>query len=186
MDATMRKISMTASAVALILGMAGSAGAATSALTFSDCGDGSCASFSSKVSGDFTDIYTFSVTGPADFDMKAFGLMKAKKESPAPIDGLSISLWRYTSPTSSELVTDNSTTFAKFGLKMESSNLSSGDYFLKLMGSADAKAKYRGEIELAMAPVPEASTWVMLLVGMGLVGLALYRKPESRKELIAA
>ncbi len=185
MDATMRKISMAVSAVALILGMASSAGAATSALTFSDCGDGSCASFSSKVSGDFTDIYTFSVTGPADFDMKAFGLMKEKKSGPVSIDGLSISLWRYTSPTTSELVTDDTTTFAKFGLTMESNNLASGDYFLKLSGSADAKAKYHGEIQLAMAPVPEASTWVMLLVGMGLVGLALYRKTEPHEELIA-
>jgi len=186
MDATMRKISMAAGAIALILGMTGNAGATTSALTFSDCGDGSCASFSSKVSGDFADDYTFSVTGQSDFDMKAFSLMQAKKSPPTSIDNLNISLWRYTSATTSELVTDEATAFSKFGWKMESSNLSAGDYFLRLTGTADAKAKYHGEIQLALAPVPEASTWVMMLVGMGLVGLALHRKTAPGSELVAA
>lgn len=184
MNATTLKMSMAVGAITLLAGISGNAGATTSALTFSNCGDELCASFTSKVNGTFSNDYTFSVTDQSDLDLKAFSLMKIKKSRPASIEDFNISLWRYT-PTTTEFLGD-ATSFSTFGWDMEYPSLSSGDYFLRLTGTADSNAMYHGRIQLALAPVPEASTWIMMLAGIGLVGLALHRKTKPRAELIVA
>lgn len=185
MDSTMmRKISKTAAMVTLVLGMTGYAEAATSPLTFSSCGSESCASFSSKVKGAFSNDYTFSLSSLSDFDMIAFGSMKVKKSLPAPITDLTVSLWRYSSPTTTEHLAD-ATSFSSYAWDLEYSNLSAGDYFVRLAGNAGSSGKYQAAVQVALAPVPEASTWIMMLLGVGLVGLALHRKTEANGELIA-
>ena len=185
MSATMRKISTAVGVATLMLGMTGNAGATTTALIFSSCfsGSASCASFSSRVVGTFSDDYTFSVAGLSDADVTVFGSMKAKKSPREPIDDFEISLWRSTPGTPEFLA--NGTSLGHFGWELPYSNLSNGDYFLRLTGTASpfAKARYSGEVQIS--PVPEASTWIMMLVGVGLVGLALRRKTESA-EFIAA
>lgn len=179
MRATMRNISTVAGVAALMLGMTGNAGAATSALTFSSCGGGatSCAAFSRFVgAGEFSDEYTFSLTDLAS--TLGVASLSLDFKTLNGIDDFSMGLWSG-SPDfpMSNLELENDDRFIKYD------DLASGDYFFRLTGNADSYGGYYGGFA-AVTPVPEASTWVMMLVGLGLVGLALRRKTESA-ELIA-
>lgn len=68
------------------------------------------------------------------------------------------------------------------GTTFTAMNLLAGDYSLRIGGDGSGilGGVYQGA--LWVHPVPEVPTWAMMAVGLGLVGLALRRKPRSEQE----
>lgn len=170
-NAKARNIFMAAGVTALLLGNIHSASAVTMStpLIFSDCGSGvSCASFMNNVSGSFINSYTFDITDTSGFGAAALNL---DFTTFASIAGFNMSLWQ------------GSTNLAN-GTIFNYPNLGSGSYALNITGNTGASGGFYAGVAM-LAPVPEASTWLMMLAGISLVGLALHRKTRS-DDLITA
>ncbi len=168
-NAKTRQVYMAAGFLALMLGITHPASAVTAPLIFSDCGSGvSCASFLSNVSGSFSNSYTFDITDTSAFGAAALNL---DFTTFASIADFNMSLWQ------------GSTNLAN-GTIFSYSSLPSGSYALNLTGNAGASGGFYAGVAM-LAPVPEASTWLMMLAGISLVGLALHRKTRS-DDLITA
>lgn len=96
--------------------------------------------------------------------------------------------------TQTGLTTSNSTLVANFmatgtpgasgteGMRLGATTLSAGTYAILVNYTVTgAPAAYSGNLTLATAPVPEAATWGMMILGFGMMGVAL----RSRKAKIA-
>lgn len=162
---------MAAGLTTLMLGMTSPVEATTTPLIFSDCGNGvGCASFLSNVNGDFDNSYTFDLTSASGFGAAAIELDLTTFSS---IANFNMGLWQ------------GSTNLAN-GMIFTYDNLTSGSYYLRLTGSTAAGGGFYAGVAM-LAPVPETSTWLMILIGISLVGLALRRKPgRGEFEFIAA
>ena len=168
-SAKTRKISLAAGLMMLMLGVTNPANATTAPLIFSDCGSGvSCASFLSNVVGTFNDSYTFNITSTSGFGAAALNI---DLTTFANIANFNLGLWQ--GPTNLA----NGTIFSF-------ASLPSGSYLLNLTGTTGSLGGFYAGVAM-LAPVPEASAWLMMLVGVSLVGLALHRK-TNREDLIAA
>ncbi len=53
---------------------------------------------------------------------------------------------------------------------------SSGVNTLVLSGTSGANATYSGLVNFTVAPVPEPTTWAMMIAGIGIVGFAMRRR----------
>lgn len=163
------KFFMAAGLMTLMLGVTSPVEATTTPLIFSDCGNGvGCASFLSNVTGDFDNSYTFDLTSDSGFGAAAIELDLTTFSN---IANFNMGLWQ------------GSTNLAN-GTIFIYDNLASGSYYLKLTGSTGAGGGFYAGVAM-LAPVPEASTWLMILIGISLMGLALRRK-TGREEFIAA
>ena len=164
------------SAVLLFAGMGSTHAATTDLGTVSDgsYGFGRSLNFGET----FTDYVNFNLDTSADvtsfiksFDMSIFGF------DLVGIDNFSTGLQKLGSGggyTSISSFTSNPASFDDL--------LSPGAYRFSVAGTASGffGGIYRGTLHVAA--VPEADTWVMLLVGLGLVGYQLRRKQRSLEQ----
>jgi hypothetical protein len=114
-------------------------------------------------SGAFADSYTFSLASLSD--------LAASFTSVTNIGGFSGFLQQHTSTGWSEVG-------SFFSSSQTFDDLSKGSYRLEVFGGVPRNSGfYTGT--LTVQAVPEADTWLMMLVGAGLVGFQLRRKQKS-------
>lgn len=122
----------------------------------------------SNVTGSFDNSYTFDIAEASGFSAAALNL---DFTTFANIADFNMSLWQGSTNLGS-------------GTIFSYSNLASGSYALNLTGNTGTAGGFYAGVAM-LAPVPEASTWLMMLAGISLVGLALHRKNRSN-DLITA
>ncbi|MGZ3285923.1 MAG: FxDxF family PEP-CTERM protein [Xanthobacteraceae bacterium] len=141
----------------------------------------------STVGRTFSDVFTFHVGTP--FDAAASltsSYLNTAQTKDLLITGLS--LYRYDPATMAVLGTAiagiNETGFGPNptdSWALSAFGLSSGAYALKVNGQVMGAGGGAFGGDLTIAPVPEPQTWDMLLAGLGLVGVAVRRKPAPRR-----
>lgn len=110
--------------------------------------------------GNFSDIFNFSI--PLLSESSA-SVAKAGVPSRYNINNLTLELY-----SGSNLLTPvNDVWF-----------LSKGNYFFKVTGTATGSIGGGYDINASAAPVPEPSTWAMMLGGFGLIGFMSYRRRQ--------
>lgn len=129
------------------------------------------ASFSSTVTGSFTDTWTFSLDGPSTV---AASLTNVEITFGAfTYNGINnFSAWLNGVPLFSASSTSGSTTVSVLA---GGSSLPAGGFNLTVSGTAlVGGASYGGNI--AVAPVPEPESYVMLLAGLGAIAVIARRR----------
>ncbi len=142
--------------------------------------------FSSASTGAFSDNYNFSLGETFNTKSGLTGLSvslpggKAGEmlggAGPSSISGLEFSLFEAGSstPLGRQLTAGPAS--------MISAQLPAGDYRFNVRG--DSGGKYAGALKLVpfVTPVPEASTWIMMIFGVGFVAFLLKNKNVVRRE----
>ena len=141
----------------------------------------------STVGNTFSDVFTFNIGTPFD---AAASVSSSYLASPRTKDLLitGLSLYRYDPATMAVLGTAiagiNETGFGPHptdSWSLSAFGLGSGSYALKVNGQVLGAGGGAFGGDLTIAPVPEPRTWGMLLAGLGLVSVAVRRKPAPRK-----
>jgi hypothetical protein len=142
---------------------------------------------SSTMGNTFTDVFTFNVGTPFD---AAASVTSSYLNTPQTKDLLitGLSLYRYDPATMAVLGTAvagiNETGFGSHptdSWSLSAFGLSSGAYALRVDGRVLGAGGGAFGGDLTISPVPEPQTWGMLLAGLGLVSVAVRRKPAPRK-----
>lgn len=174
-----KKFAVAGVMAAAVAGISSNANATTSSLTFSGAPVGVGTFTNSGLMGSFSDNYTFTLSGAPSFNLGA-QVQPFNYTVPLPFgQAATISL---ISNLDMKLLDGNGNTVSQ-GTSVTGSNLLGGNYSLQVTGSGSGLA---GGIYSGVAwvqPVPELSTWAMMAVGVGLVGMALRRRSRSEQEL---
>jgi hypothetical protein len=154
-----------------------SAGATTTALTFTS----GTAHYGADVVGTFLDKWTFSVpestkgvgvgtvTSSIKFDFSTFALTY-------PVIGTFGIFNEATNTNVSTALLDLGGIHSGTNLFTWAQTLGAGTYSLRIGGTSLEPGSYGGTFSLATAPVPEAETYTMMLVGLGLIGFIASRR----------
>lgn len=140
----------------------------TSPLVFNADGDASFSNIGMK--GNFDDYWTFTVGGPSDFSA-GVNSQKIVLKNKVSYDINNFGM---------ELISTTGNNVLTSGLSIQDYSLGAGSYALHLFGQGTGKSggMYLGGATIA--PVPEASTWVMMLAGLGLVGSIVRRRAANK------
>ena len=129
---------------------------------------GNTASFSSSVSGSFTDFWTFNVVAPgATAAASATNISFNGAGGITSFAGLLSTVNLVASSTPSPPVVVN--VLAGF-----TGVLTPGAYSLRISGNAGPGASYGGNVVLT--PIPEPGTYALMLAGLGVVGFMAARR----------
>ena len=130
------------------------------------------ASFSSNVSGVFTDIWTFTVAPPG-------ATAAASATNIALFGGGGITSFAgVLAIIPLDLTIANSPPVVVSVLSGFAGTLSAGVYSLTISGNAGNGASYGGNVVLT--PIPEPETYALMLAGLGVVGfVAARRRPRA-------
>ena len=130
-----------------------------------------------KKGGSFSDTYNFDIAaGVNDAALTSFNIFFASKTKTIfDIPNLSMSIYNGYN-MSGPSVPSMATTFSDM--------LATGSYSAVVTGTPSGNAG--GKYSFMAAAVPEAQTWAMIGVGLGLVGLQLRRRDKSAVKLVAA
>lgn len=119
----------------------------------------------------FADTYTFDI--PLGLHAGALSLQNHPLSFHTPfslsvldIGGLSMDIY------------DSSNILVAGSVASYSGVLTSGSYSVNVFGLTSGISG--GAYSLAIAAVPEANTWVMMLAGLGMVGIAMFRRRATR------
>jgi hypothetical protein len=141
----------------------------------------------STVGNTFSDVFTFNIGTPFD---AAASITSSYLNTPQTKDLLitGFSLYRYDPGTMAILGTAvagiNETGFGANptdSWSLSAYGLSSGSYALKVDGRVMGTGGGAFGGDLTISPVPEPQAWGMLLAGLGLVSVAVRRKPALRR-----
>lgn len=178
---TINKFKKAALAVAVAASFVGvSSSANASALSFTPSGGVDVAAFSnSGIQGAFTDDWTFSLSGAPSFNLGA-QVQPFNYIVPNPFgQAATVSLL-----TNLDMkLLDSGNNVISQGTAIPTTNLLGGSYSLQVSGNGSGLA---GGIYSGVAwvqPVPELSTWAMMAVGVGLVGMALRRRSRAEQDV---
>jgi hypothetical protein len=141
----------------------------------------------STMGNTFSDVFTFNIGTPFD---AAASVTSSYLNTPQTKDLLitGFSLYRYDPATMAILGTAiagiNETGFGSHptdSWSLSAYGLSSGYYALKVDGQVMGVGGGAFGGDLTISPVPEPQAWAMLLAGLGLVSVAVRRKPALRR-----
>jgi hypothetical protein len=141
----------------------------------------------STMGNTFSDVFTFNIGTPFD---AAASVTSSYLNTPQTKDLLitGLSLYRYDPATMVILGTAiagiNETGFGSHptdSWSLSAYGLSSGYYALKVDGQVMGVGGGAFGGDLTISPVPEPQAWAMLLAGLGLVSVAVRRKPALRR-----
>ena len=141
----------------------------------------------STAGGTFSDVFTFRVGRPFDAAASVTSsYLNTLQAKDLRITGLS--LYRYDPATmailGAAIAGIDETGFGPNptdSWALSAFGLGSGAYALKVNGQVMGAGGGAFGGDLTIAPVPEPQAWAMLLAGLGLVGVALRRKPALRR-----
>ena len=129
---------------------------------------GNTASFSTSVSGTFTDVWTFSVAAPgASAAASATNISFSGAGGISSFAGILASVPLSSSSVPTPPVVVNV-------LSGFTGVLAAGSYNLTVSGNAGAGASYGGNVVLT--PIPEPETYALMLAGLGVVGFVAARR----------
>lgn len=129
-----------------------------------------------SVFGDFADEATFSIpTGTLGLSANVLEVVGSKSGYTYNIIGLTYSIWQ----DGSKISTDFSG-----GLTPAYASLTAGDYELHISGKATGAFGGMYGLNLTVSPVPEPATYGMMVVGLGLLGLAKRRRDASNDKFM--
>jgi hypothetical protein len=128
------------------------------------------------VFGTFSDEATFSIpTGTLGLSANVLEVVGAKSGYTFNIVGLTYSIWK----DGGKISTDFSG-----GLTPNYASLTAGDYELHISGTATGAFGGLYGVNLTVTPVPEPATYGMMVVGLGLLGLAKRRRDASNDKFM--
>lgn len=128
------------------------------------------------VAGNFTDYFTFTLTPPATVTSTT---VASNNLNFLNIVGGQYSLWNSGSDGVGGDADTLVTTFnfdGTTGSTFNSAVLNAGNYFYKVEGNANGIAGGIYVITSTLAPVPEPTTYALLLAGLGVVGFVARRR----------
>ncbi|MDR7051059.1 hypothetical protein J2X54_003546 [Duganella sp. 3397] len=136
----------------------------------------------------FNDRFTFTLNG----NYNAAGTLSSTFLSTNPIQDLVIngfSLVKYDPVTQAVISTYAGTNVLGSGAgtedywKFSANGLSAGSYYLSVNGLVQGAGggSYSSNVNLAMAPVPEAETYAMMIAGLGLLGVVARRRKAAKQ-----
>ncbi|MGB9110858.1 MAG: FxDxF family PEP-CTERM protein [Telluria sp.] len=141
----------------------------------------------SAMGNTFSDVFTFNIGTPFD---AAASVTSSYLNTPQTKDLLitGFSLYRYDPVTMAVLGTAiagiNETGFGSHptdSWSLSAYGLASGNYALKVNGQVMGVGGGAFGGDLTISPVPEPQAWAMLLAGLGLVSVAVRRRPVLRR-----
>jgi hypothetical protein len=141
----------------------------------------------STVGYTFSDVFTFNIGTPFD---AASSVTSSYLNTPQTKDLLitGFSLYRYDPATMAILGTAiagiNETGFGSHptdSWALSAYGLTGGDYALKVDGRVMGVGGGAFGGDLTISPVPEPQAWALLLAGLGLFSVAVWRKPALRR-----
>ena len=141
-----------------------------------------------QVSNVFSDKFTFTLNG----NYNASGTLSSTFLSTNPIQDLVIngfSLVKYDPVTQAVISTYAGTNVLGSGVgtedywKFDANGLTAGSYYLSVNGLVQGAGggSYSSNVNLAMAPVPEAETYAMMIAGLGLLGVVARRRKAAKQ-----
>ncbi|MFA9217919.1 MAG: FxDxF family PEP-CTERM protein [Sphingomonadaceae bacterium] len=134
--------------------------------------------------GNYVDEFLFAISPETVGHASGTSVVGATWMLPAPADNYSISsiLFFQVNPDSSH--TDLTTTYNAGTMRFWTTELlTAGTYGFTVTGAttlANTGGSYAGNLNVVTMPVPEPSTYLMMVVGVGLLGLAGRRKANDK------
>jgi len=163
-------------AVGVAAASAGSAGATTLIYSVGDVTSGSFGDAHIKKI-DFTDTLAFTLTEAGDFSASLTSAATRLGKS-GDLDFTSVVLTGVGGPYTFTIKNndggDGLTDSAIF-----SGLLGAGSYLLTITGNSFGNAQFGGNTTLTTSDVPEAATWLSMLLGFGIIGAAARRRRTS-------
>lgn len=135
----------------------------------------------------FSDRFLFNLTG----NYSSSGTVTSTFLSTSPVQDLVItnySLVKYDPVTNAVLSTINGTNALGSGAgtndywSFNTAGLTAGSYYIAIDGVVQGAGggTYASDLNLAIAPVPEAETYAMMVAGLGLLGFVARRKKSKQ------
>jgi len=163
---------------AAAVAMAGASAASATALVYT-VGDVTSGSFGDAhiKKGSFTDTLAFTLADPGDFSASITSAATRLGKS-GDLDFTSVVLTGVGGPYTFTIKNndggDGLTDSAVF-----SGLLAAGSYLLTIQGTSFGNAQFGGNTTVTTTAVPEAATWLSMLLGFGVVGAAARRRRTS-------
>lgn len=179
-------ISKAASALFLVSGLVAGVAARADTVTLDpfDAAGNVTFGITHPVVGSYIDDFLFTVSPETIGHASGTTVVGATWMMPEPMDNYAITDIKFfmVNPDSSH--TDIATVFNPATLRFRTNTtLLAGDYGFEVTGSTALPAlggSYAGNLNVVTMPVPEPSTYLMLVVGVGLLGLAGRGKIENK------
>lgn len=178
-------ISKAASALLLTSGLLAGTAASAATVTLDPFDASGNVTFGlTHATGSYVDDFLFSISPETMAHASGTAVVGATWMLPEPMDNYAITGIKFfmVNPDSSH--TDIATVFNPATLRFRTNTtLLAGDYGFEVTGSTALPAlggSYAGNLNVVTMPVPEPSTYLMLVVGVGLLGLAGRGKIENK------
>jgi len=168
-----KKIAGIVAATAIAIGCGSVASATSLVYTVGDVTSGSFGDAHIK-KGNFTDTLAFTLAEGGDFSASLTSAATRLGKS-GDLDFSSVVLTGAGGPYMFSIKNNDSvdglTDSAVF-----TGPLAAGSYLLTIMGHSFGNAQFGGNTTVTVAPVPEAATWLSMLLGFGLIGAIARRR----------
>jgi hypothetical protein len=183
----MKKNAISTAAAALLLagGLLASAGASATTVTLDPFDASGNAVFGlTHAVGSYVDDFLFTISPETTAHASGTSVVGATWMLPEPMDNYVISNIKFfmVNPDSSH--TDLATTFNPMTLRFRTTTtLAAGNYGFEVTGMTaldNLGGSYAGNLNVVTTPVPEPSVYLMLVVGVGILGFASRGKLENK------